>query len=438
LLKDENMKNNFSEIETGLISRVEGHAEIYVKFSAKGIENVDVKVLESARFFEAMLLGKYFKDVPILASRICGICNHSHTQAAIEAIETILGFKPNEDTMLLREALNNISIIYNHILHLYFLAIPDYYGYNDILEMSSEHMDIVKRGMKFAETISYINSIIGGRTIHGLTNVVGGFTKAPSEDKVKLIIEKLKSLKEDAKITLENFINLKQPFKAIREGSIYAAIYKERSYPFIYAEGVTTNNGEKISKDEFSKNYKEEVKPYSKAKIGKLNGKVITVGAIARYNIANQNLHPEALNIIKNVGIKEKFLDKFQNNIAQAIEVIHCIERTIEILENINLKNIKRESLFPKAGSAVAIIEAPRGILMHQYELNEYGKTKFVNIVTPTAINIASIELDIKSIFSNLSEYSDSIIASNIEKLLRAYDPCFSCSAHSLKIKIDK
>ncbi|MFH7835737.1 MAG: nickel-dependent hydrogenase large subunit, partial [Candidatus Aenigmatarchaeota archaeon] len=104
------MKNNFSEIKTSLVSRVEGHAEIHVKFSAQGIESVNVKVLESARFFEAMLLDKYFKDVPVLASRICGICNHSHTQAAIEAIEAILEFKPNEDIMLLREALNNISI----------------------------------------------------------------------------------------------------------------------------------------------------------------------------------------------------------------------------------------------------------------------------------------------------------------------------------------
>ncbi|MEM2494274.1 MAG: Ni/Fe hydrogenase subunit alpha [Nitrososphaerota archaeon] len=432
------MKNNFSEIKTGLVSRVEGHAEIYVKFSTKGIENVNVKVLESARFFEAMLLGKHFKDVPILASRICGICNHSHTQAAIEAIEAILEFKPNEDIMLLREALNNISIIYNHILHLYFLVLPDYYGYDDILEMSPKHMGVVKRGMKFAETIGYINSIIAGRTIHGLTNVIGGFTKAPSEDKIRLIIEKLKSIKEDAKITLENFINLQQPFKAVREGSIYAATYKDGSYPFIYTNGVATSNGEKISKDEFSRNYKEEVRTYSKAKIGNLNGKVITVGAIARYNIANQNLHPEAINIIKNIGIKEKFLDKFQNNIAQAIEVIHCIERTIEILENINLKNIKKENLFPKAGSAVAIIEAPRGILMHQYELDEYGRVKFANIVTPTSINIASIELDIKSIFPNLSKDPNFVITSNIEKLLRAYDPCFSCSAHNLKIKIDK
>jgi len=426
------------DLDTGLLARVEGHADIYVKLSQRGVVDVNVKVVETARFFEAMLMGRLYKEVPVLASRICGICDYAHALTAVEAIESAMGFKPSEEIMLLRELLAHADNIYSHALHLYLLALPDYYGFHDVVEMASKHMDTVKKGMRLKALGNYMASVIGGRATMNLTCVVGGFTKVPRKDELNTVVERLKTAREDARITVDLLRNLSPPADAVRGSSVYTAIYKGMEYPFVNAEGVATDKGDRVSKEEFSRRYTEKSLPYSKAKFGALDNNVVTVGAMARYNIARENLHPVALQLSQELGLGERLYDRFQNNLAQAMELVHSIERAIDIIENINLDAVKRFSVFPRAGNGVGITEAPRGILMHQYELDENGKIRFVNIVTPTSINVASIESDLRTTLPNLNNKLNPYIASYIEMLIRAYDPCFSCSAHALKVKVEK
>jgi len=426
------------DLDTGLLARVEGHADIYVKLSQRGVVDVHVKVVETARFFEAMLMGRLYKEVPVLASRICGICDYAHALTATEAIESALGFKPSEGIMLLRELLAHADNIYSHALHLYLLALPDYYGFHDVVEMASKHMDAVKRGMRLKALGNYMATVIGGRATMNLACVVGGFTKVPRKDELHAVIERLRKAREDARITVDLFQELSPPANAVRGSSVYAAIYKMTEYPLVYAEGVATDKGDRVSKEEFSKRYTETSLPYSKAKFGSLDSDVVTVGAMARYNIARGNLHPVAYKLSNELGLGNRLTDRFQNNTAQAIELVHSIERSIDILDNVNLNGIKRSTVFPRAGNGVGITEAPRGILMHHYELDDSGKVKFVNIVTPTSINVASIESDLRTTVPILNNTSNSELTSYIEMLIRAYDPCFSCSAHSLHVKVEE
>ena len=425
-------------METGLVARVEGHANIYVKFSESGVEDVNVKVVETARFFEAMLLGRLYKEVPVLASRICGICDYAHSLTAIEAIEAALGFKPPEEVMLLRELLAHADNIYSHALHLYLLSLPDYLGFHDVLEMASKHMELVKRGMRLKAVGNYMASVIGGRATMNLANVVGGFTKTPRKDALEAVLQRLKEARAEARITVHTIRDLPTPERAVRPNSVYAAIYKRGDYPFVNAEGVATDKGDRMLQGDFSRRYTERLLPYSKAKFGALDNRTVTVGAMARYNISRQNLHPTALQLSQEIGLGDKLNDMFQNNLAQAVELVHCIERSIDILENLHLPDVNRSAVFPKAGNAVAITEAPRGILMHHYGLDDNGKVNFVNIATPTSINVASIESDLKSILPSLNQKSSLEMAQYIEMLIRAYDPCFSCSAHTLKVDVEK
>jgi len=124
--------------------------------------------------------------------------------------------------------------------------------------------------------------------------------------------------------------------------------------------------------------------------------------------------------------------------VVQAIELVHSIERSIDIVENINLEDVERSLVFPKTGHAVAVTDAPRGILMHNCELDDSGKVRFVNVVTPTSTNVASVESDLTNILPNLKQRSSSEVSSYTEMPVSAYDPCFSCSAYAVKVQVEK
>ena len=122
------------------------------------------------------------------------------------------------------------------------------------------------------------------------------------------------------------------------------------------------------------------------------------------------------------------------NIVAQSIEVYEAIQRAIEILDELNLKQEKPEEITLKAGTGIGAIEAPRGILFHKYTLDKEGFCKKAHIITPTSQNLAKLELDIKKYLSGLLKYDKAKIRAQVEELIRAYDPCISCSTHFLEI----
>ena len=125
----------------------------------------------------------------------------------------------------------------------------------------------------------------------------------------------------------------------------------------------------------------------------------------------------------------------YLNNLAQAVEIIHFLDRSIEILENLNLKKEKLPKIKLQKSRGVSVIEAPRGLLFHDYEFNEKGFVTKANIITPTALNIKNIEGDIKEYLPTILSKQKEEIVLELEKLIRAYDPCISCSTHFLKVK---
>ena len=165
-------------------------------------------------------------------------------------------------------------------------------------------------------------------------------------------------------------------------------------------------------------------------------------GALARINNAGDRLSMRTKALIKKYKVKFPSSNLFLNNLAQALEILHWSERAIEILENNKFKPeipIKIDFKKTKSCQGIGAIEAPRGILFHDYTFNKKGILEKANIITPTVQNLADMELSVKQYLNQVLEKepnkSKELLVKEIEKLVRAFDPCFSCSTHFLKVK---
>jgi len=171
------------------------------------------------------------------------------------------------------------------------------------------------------------------------------------------------------------------------------------------------------------------------------------VGALARFNLNAEKLRPEAKRLADELGlVQKKVFNPYLNTAAQLVECVHCMEDSISILEGFKKEGIEQKeaivvglnennSIKLKAGNGVGAVEVPRGILFHNYEVNDDGKILNANCIIPTSQNVNNIEHDMKKLVPEIKDKSDKEITLLLEMLVRAYDPCISCSAHFLDIK---
>jgi coenzyme F420-reducing hydrogenase alpha subunit len=159
------------------------------------------------------------------------------------------------------------------------------------------------------------------------------------------------------------------------------------------------------------------------------------VGSLARVNLNKKNLHPdtqktaaEYLKIFPSKNI-------FHNNLGQAIEMLHCIDASIDLFQKTEFKADPPAKLTPKEAEGIGVIEAPRGTLYYRITLNTEGNITAGDIIVPTAQNQINIENDIKKLVQDNLDLEETKLQFEIEKLIRAYDPCMSCACHFLKLK---
>ena len=426
------------KIELDYITKIEGHAKLTVKLD-KGKRTarvVRLEVFESPRYFEALIKGRSYKEVPYLAGRICGICNIAHHFGAMMAVENALGVEVSQQTKMLRELLVIGGVLHSHSLHLYLLSLPDYLGYSSALDMTEKHLQILKRGLKLKEVGNDIVNLVGGRAIHPLTSVIGGFTKMPKQDELKRLTKKLNGIKPDALATVDLFASLKSP-KLEFKTDFYAI--SGCGYSFIEGDiNPFPSFGFSFEPRSYMKHIKEEVVPYSSSKHVTIKGKSFAVGPLARININHKYLRGSAKSALKRT--KEKFPSYrvFSANLARAVEVVYCVERAKEIIRKLELKKERIAEVKPRSGEGVSATEAPRGTLYHHYKFDKGGKVTYVNLIPPTTQNVKNMEDCMKQVLPDIMHLPKSKIVAELEKLIRAYDPCFSCSAHFLELNLIK
>jgi sulfhydrogenase subunit alpha len=424
------------ELNLNYITKIEGHASLYLEIENNQVLKCNLKSVEGARFFEGIVKGKHYSDVSEIVSRICGICSTAHTVTSIKAIENALKVEVSLQTKLLRELITIGERIRSHAAHLYFLALPDYLGYESAVAMAPKYRAEVNTALELIKLGNNIVSTIGGREMHPVTLAIGGFTNIPDKKELDELLRRLKDAKASAARTAELFLRLNYPnFERKTE---YISLKQLDGFPLL--EGtIISDKGLNIEQKDYKKYFSEYINSYSTAKFAVKENKEYSTGALARLNNNYKLLSRNAEQLLKKERKNIPDYNPFHNNIAQAIELVHWVDHAIEILEKNTFKNEPlTEVKSKKGGNGIAVTEAPRGMLFHEYDIDSSGKVKKCNIITPTCQNLANIEKDLIEYVPNLLGKKEEQLKLDIEKLIRSYDPCFSCSTHFLKLKIKR
>lgn len=417
------------DISLNKISKIEGNASLEIKIRKGEVKKVKLKITENKRFYTQAIRGKHCLAVHQIVSRICGTCSISHLLCCIEAVEKALNIKPSEQTILLRKLAQYGTMIRDHALHLYFFVIPDILGVDSVLEI--ENTKILEQAFRVKAAGNALSSLIGGRAIHPNYIQVGYFDKIPSErDEIKRVIKILKSVRNDV-LDLVDILD-RCNFSYKRDRTFVALVTKD--YTFIEGE-IRSSDGMVIKEEDYWNYLNRVVIPYSQATGFQFKGREYMVGALARMNLNASAIHKDTMKDIKKHLSKFPSNNVFHNNIAQAIEILHSIDHSIEILETKEFKEEEKPEIKIKSSEGVGVLEAPRGTLYYMLSINNEGKINYGNIVIPTAQNQIIMEIDIKDMVSKMLDKPKNEIIHEIEKLIRAYDPCMSCASHFLRVK---
>ena len=415
------------------VCKVEGHGSLYVEIEQGKVKRCELGSVEGARYFEGIIKGRHYSEIPEIVSRICGICSCAHTVCSIKAIENAFDVKVSAQVQLLRELLTIGERIRSHATHLYLLALPDYLGYESAIAMAPHYKKEVQRALELVKLGNNIVEIIGGRDMHPVTPVIGGFTKVIAKKDCEQLLKRLKDMKEDARVTANLFLNIKYP--AFERKTDHVSLKQLDSFPLIEGK-IVSMNGLDIEQRDYLKHLEEYIEERSTAKFSVKKDKSYLVGALARINTNMKLLSKDTEQVLKKSRIKFPSTNPFHNNVAQALELLHWIDIAITAFEKQEFRPEDVQKVKPKKARGIAAVEAPRGILFHDYTFDEKGFLEKANIVTPTAQNLRNMEEDIKAYLELLlkEEKPKDEIVLEIEKLIRAYDPCFSCSTHFLDV----
>ncbi|HBO83397.1 MAG TPA: Ni/Fe hydrogenase subunit alpha [Deltaproteobacteria bacterium] len=429
------------------ITRVEGHGNIVIDIKNGRIKELRLEIVESPRFYEAFIRGRRYDEVQHIMSRICGICAVSHTSASLKAVESAMGIQITKQSALLRKLAFHGEVIQSHILHLYFLVIPDFFNVGSIVPLASSRPDVVRRGLRLKKLANEICSIVAGRHIHPISLFPGGVTHLPKVSELKALKKRLEDSFEDLDATLELFRSFRVPqFSKKRE---FISMKEDGEYAFYSGDIYSSRKYSRKPKD-YKKVIKESIVPYSTAKHAKTippspllkrgeNKGGYMVGALARVNNNFKQLSKRARDAAKGLGITTYPYNPFMNNAAQLAEIYHCVEDAIKIIDRLISEGLRKEELKKpkKHGTGVGIVEAPRGILFHEYAIDKNGIVTEANCIIPTAQNLGIIEDDMRNFIPSILHKTREDITRDVESLVRAYDPCISCSTHIMDVRFE-
>ncbi|MDP2900427.1 MAG: Ni/Fe hydrogenase subunit alpha [Candidatus Bathyarchaeota archaeon] len=422
-------------IDVHYLTRVEGHANIVVNTSNGVIDELRLEIIEAPRFFESMLLGKSYYDVAQITCRICGICAVGHTLASLRGTEDALGITPSEQTVLLRKLILDAETIQSHVLHDYFLVAPDFFGVGSVLPLAASHPDVVKRALRLKKLANDMCVTIGGRPVHPISLVPGGFTHIPTASELLAIKQRILDAVPDLQATVDLFKTL--PIPAFDNPTEYVALKSDVEYAF-YDGDIASSDGWRVRPQEYLDRIKERVVQHSSCKhVGAVRPNFM-VGALARFNLNYLQLHPMAAVAAKELGLTGPSTNSFMISVAQLVEAIHAAEDSLTIIDELLRRGLKDEPLAPptRHGRGVGAVEVPRGLLIHDYTYDEQNRITANNLIIPTTMNMANIEFDMRDLVPRLlqADKSQSEITLALEMLTRAYDPCISCSVHMLHV----
>ncbi|MFH4964043.1 Ni/Fe hydrogenase subunit alpha [Gaetbulibacter sp. M235] len=452
------------------VTRVEGHGKVTIHLDEHNKVKDSFFHIVEFRGFERFIQGHPYWEAPVLVQRLCGICPVSHHLAAAKAIDQIVGLEP-EDLSLpaqkIRKLLHFGQVFQSHALHFFYLASPDLlFGVDadpakrNIAEVAIKHTDLAKKGILMRKFGQEIIKTIAGKRIHGISAVPGGVHKKitlkdrdyflnskeiPSIDAMinwsREIIQFLKGYHEINRKWLDEFaeypsghlglVNKENGFLELYNGNLRA----------LDANGKVTLND--VPNNDYIHYFNEGVEKWSYLKfpylkeLGKDKG-WNRVGPLARINICNGIETPfaEEERIIFKLSTNNKINNKtMYSHWARLIEMLYCAEMMKKLLndEDILSNDLVRKG--KRRNEGIGIIEAPRGTLIHHYEVDDKDRITRCNLIVSTTHNNEPMNQAVKWVANNVisgkPEITESML-NQVEVVIRAYDPCLSCATHAL------
>ncbi len=416
------------------IARVEGHGNVHLSIEDGRVTDVRMNIVEPARMFESMVVGRPYHQASYIASRVCGICSSSHVVTDLLAIENAMGVCVTERTRMLRELLVYGSYLQNHAAHLFVFAAPDYVGEDSIFPLAEKDPALFDGALSIKALGNELCTMVGGRSIHPITAVVGGFTHEMSSAEYLALADKLASARAFAETAVDVFASFSIP--QIETQGDMVALREEGRYPVVSGNPCFVSDCKEFPVWDYAEFIEEYSVDHSAAYFSQRRdtGKAFTASALARINMSWSNLTQPARLAAAKAGLRPPALNPYLNNVAQAVELVdvcvRCEAMLRELAEGEGTSVPVRFEV--RAGRGVGITEAPRGILIHDVELDGDGNVVHASIITPTVHNLKDAENNIRIVAEQLSAQGadESVIRLEVEKLVRAYDPCLSCSVH--------
>ncbi len=421
------------------LTRVEGHGNIIMNSKNGKLETVVWEVSEAPRLFEAFVRGKPYTQLAQITSRICGICSIGHTLASLKATEAAMGIEISDQSQKLRRLAIHGENLQSHILHVGYLVAPDLFGVGSVVPLVGTHTDTVLAVIKLHKTANEFSDMVCGRTTHPTNLVPGGLWKSPSPLKLLAMRQKLLEMVPTANAVAEVVLaNAKALPDFTRETEFIGLVAKDEYA--LYDGDVGSTDGGTYPVSSYKTIVNEFVVPQSTAKYAKHKRDSFMVGALARYNLNSNKLSPLAKQWVDRFGLKPVCHNPFMNNVAQLVEVFNSVEDSIAIIDSFlgKYRDEPRPKTEPRAGTGASAVEVPRGILFHEYTYDSNGVCTKANCVIPTNQNHNNIQKDMEAFAPTLLDRPEKEIELNLEMLVRAYDPCISCSTHYLDVKFRK
>ena len=457
------------EILIDPITRLEGHGNVSIFLNDKGeVENAYLKVPE-LRGFEQFCIGRRAELMPILTTRICGVCPVAHHFASVKALDKAFNVEPTSTAKKLRELMYMGYLIYDHTLHFYFLGGPDFIVGPDappekrnilgVIEKAG--LDVAKEVIKHRAYGQQMTAILGGKATHPVCGLPGGISKALSEEKRQEMERMASSSLEFAKLTLKIFhdIVLGNPSyvdmiksDAYTMNTYYMGMVDDKNMVNFY-DGkirVVTPEGKeclRFDSQDYLKHIGEHVEEWTyskfpylkqvgwKGQVAGLDSGVYRVGPLGRLNASNGMATPLAQAeydvMYKTLGGKPVH-GTLAFHWARLIELLYATERALQLVRDPEIISTNVRNTPGEPGEGVGIVEAARGTLIHHYKLDKDALVKDVNMIVATTNNYPAICMSIRDAAKGLihnGKFDDGLL-NKVEMAFRAYDPCFGCATH--------
>jgi coenzyme F420-reducing hydrogenase alpha subunit len=349
-------------------------------------------------------------------------------------MEAALGVAPSGQTLLLRKLILYGEVMQSHILHVYFLAAPDFFGVGSVIPLAETHREVVLRALRLKKLANDICRYVGGRHVHPLSYHVKTFTSLPTKEQLAELRRRLVEALPDLDATVDLLKTIEVP--AFERQTEYVSLSHPDEYALYNGEIKFSEHG-LTPVAQYRTRIREYVENHSTAKHARSeHGGSYMVGALARLNNNFSQLTARAQQAWQDLGLPVPCYNPFTNNHAQVVECLHCAEESIRLCEALLDLDLVLEDrhVTPRAGTGVGAAEVPRGTLFHEYTVNTDGFITDANLVIPTAQNLHNIEDDMRALVPQILDRPKEEITLTLEMLVRAYDPCISCATHFLQV----